>query len=68
MIGSKKSERRELLAAGWQPKDKGGKTVWRNPKNGFWYPQQVAVALLGQDIPEEPEGEAGRTGRSPSSG
>ncbi len=59
----KTAERRRLLAAGWEPKEKGGKSVWRNPKNGFWYPQRVAMALLGEspereDVPDEPEGEA----------
>ncbi len=59
----KAAERRRLLAAGWEPKEQGGKSVWRNPKNGFWYPERVAIALLGEDPeredgPNEPEDEA----------
>ena len=31
-------ERRELEAAGWEPKDREDGTVWRNPENSLWYP------------------------------
>lgn len=55
MKDKKKSiERRRLLDAGWEPKEEGsGKTLWLNPKNGFWDPQRVAIVLLGEGT--EPE-------------
>lgn len=54
-------ERRELEAAGWEPKEREDETVWKNPKSGYWYPQDVAISLLREgvdagDIPLGPEG------------
>lgn len=56
-------ERRELEDAGWEPDEREGETVWRNPESGFWYPQGVAIALVREgvdagDVPKEPEGGA----------
>ena len=55
-------ERRELEAAGWEPGEREGETVWRNPVNGLWYPQGQAIAMLREgadpDVPLGPEGEA----------
>jgi hypothetical protein len=41
----KYAERRELIAAGWEPKDREGTVVWKNPQNGYWYPHDLAVDL-----------------------
>ncbi len=59
----KEAEQRELEAAGWEKVEREGKTVWRNPKSGYLYPQGVAVALVRRearpgDVPKEPEGGA----------
>ena len=43
---SRQAERRELLAAGWEPKEREEVTIWRNPENDLWYPQGVAIAIL----------------------
>ena len=55
-------ERREREAAGWEPEEREGGTVWRNPKNSLWYPQGQAVAMLREgadpDVPLQPEGGA----------
>jgi hypothetical protein len=55
-------ERRELEAAGWEPEEREGETVWRNPENGFVYPQGVAIAMVREEVdpevPKGPEGEA----------
>lgn len=57
-------ERRELEGAGWEPEERNGETVWRNPQTGLWYPQGVAISLLREganleDFPKrEPEGSA----------
>jgi hypothetical protein len=57
-----KDERRELEAAGWEPEEREGETVWRNPENGLVYPQGVAIAMVREevdpDIPKGPEGAA----------
>src|SRR5829696_4831887 len=29
-------EAHKLLAAGWKPKKRGGKLIWRHPDNGFY--------------------------------
>jgi hypothetical protein len=39
------SERRELITAGWDPRDVEGRVVWQNPANGYWYPQDLALQL-----------------------
>lgn len=59
----KEAEQRELEAAGWEKVERGGKTVWRNPKSGYLYPQGVAAALVRSeanagDVPRQPEGGA----------
>lgn len=37
-----------LKSAGWEPVERSGKTVWRNPKSGYLYPQDVALRLVLQ--------------------
>jgi hypothetical protein len=55
-------ERDELVAAGWEPEEREGETVWRNPENDLWYSQGVAIAILREgadtDVPLGPEGGA----------
>lgn len=56
-------ERRALEAAGWEPEERAEGAVWRNPETGFWYPQQIAAAMLREgghpdDLPLSPEGGA----------
>jgi hypothetical protein len=41
----KYSERRELVGAGWEPKDAEGTVVWKSPVNGYFYPQDLALQL-----------------------
>jgi hypothetical protein len=43
-IGREETERRELEAAGWEPRGKGAKTIWRSPVDGRWYAHYQAVA------------------------
>ena len=43
------NERRELEAAGWEPKGRGPKTVWRNPSSGHWYAHRQAVIMLRKE-------------------
>ena len=44
MAGKRDDERRELEAAGWEPEEREGETVWKNPASGLLYPQGQAVA------------------------
>lgn len=55
--------RRALEAAGWEPEERSGGTVWRHPETGVYYDQDKAIVLLREeadagDLPKEPEGEA----------
>lgn len=43
---STEAERSELEDAGWEPIERLGKTVWRNPESGYLYPQDVAITLV----------------------
>jgi hypothetical protein len=38
-------ERRELEVAGWRPKGRGAKTLWRSPADGRWYAHHQAVEM-----------------------
>ncbi len=42
-------EVRNLIAAGWKPKERCGKTIWQSPENGFWYSRDMALELLRLD-------------------
>ena len=57
--GDRYSERRELLAAGWEPKDAEGTVGWRSPANDYFYPQDLALRLAreqsGNPKPRRPE-------------
>ncbi len=37
-----------LLAAGWVPKERSGRIIWRRP-GGSWYGEEAAVLLLARD-------------------
>ena len=39
-------EVRKLLAAGWEPKERCGKIIWKHTDNGFYYSQEMAAHLL----------------------
>ena len=63
MNNGRDSEWLELEAAGWERLERReGETVWRNPENGFAYPQGIAVAMVREgadpDVPKGLEGEA----------
>ena len=38
-------ERRELEAAGWEPKGRGAKTIWKSPTDGRWYADYQAMEM-----------------------
>ena len=40
----------KLSAAGWEPKERCGKVIWKRPDNGFYYSQEMASHLLGTEI------------------
>ena len=56
------AEWHELESAGWEPIERRGKFVWRNPGSGYIYPQGVAVSMVREgaetDLPLGPEGGA----------
>jgi hypothetical protein len=55
-MGREAAERWELEAAGWEPKGKGAKTIWRSPSDGRWYAHHQALAMqrkAGNDLEEE---------------
>jgi hypothetical protein len=49
------AERRELEAAGWKPKGRGAKTLWRSPSDGRWYAHHQAVTMLSNEGPNPEE-------------
>jgi len=49
------AERRELEAAGWEPKGRGAKTIWRNPADGRWYAHHQAVEMQRKEGPKPEE-------------
>ena len=62
MAGERDDERRELEAAGWEPEERKGESVWKNPANGLLYPQGQAVAIVREGAdPAGPENRESRT-------
>lgn len=53
-ISAISQQRRRLLAAGWVPMERAGKTIWASPRTGFWYSEEMARELSRLD--EEPPG------------
>ncbi len=43
-------ETQRLLAAGWEPKERCGKIIWKQPDNGFYYSQEMAAHFLLRGI------------------
>ena len=56
-------EERRLMAAGWEPRERGGKIIWQLLDNGFYYSQEVALHFLDSGIVGTPETRAGQDGR-----
>ena len=48
-------ERRELEEAGWKPRGRGSKAIWRNPSDGCWYAHYQAVEMLQKEGPSAEE-------------
>jgi hypothetical protein len=44
-------EVRELKEAGWEPRGRGSKTIWRDPSSGKWYAHRQAVIILRREGP-----------------
>jgi hypothetical protein len=44
--GSWVEDERRLIAAGWEPKERCGKTIWKRPDNGFYCSQETAAHFL----------------------
>jgi hypothetical protein len=42
--------KRRLEAAGWEPEEREGVTIWRDPETGLWYDQEKAMALLQEGL------------------
>jgi hypothetical protein len=40
----------KLLAAGWKPKERCGKTIWKRPDNGFYCSQEMAAHFLDKGV------------------
>ena len=45
-------EERKLKAAGWNPKRRGGLTIWENPDRRGWYSQEMALHLFKRKMLE----------------
>jgi hypothetical protein len=42
--------KRRLEAAGWEPEEREGVTIWRDPETGLWYDQEKAMTLLQEGL------------------
>ncbi len=49
-------EGRRLDAAGFKPKERGGKIIWQRPDTGFWVSQEMALLLLERERMEGDQG------------
>jgi hypothetical protein len=70
-IEREKVERRELEAAGREPKGHGAKTIWQSPADGRWYAHYQAVEMKKKaEVGPEEEHLLGEHGfeRSPTEG
>jgi hypothetical protein len=54
-IERREAERRELEAAGWEPKGNGAKTIWRSPADGRFYAHYQAVKMQRKENPPPEE-------------
>jgi hypothetical protein len=55
------TEARRLVASGWKPKVRLGKTIWQRPDTSFWVSEEMALNLLnGTERSEQERGKAGR--------
>ena len=43
-------EVRKLLSAGWEPKERCGKIIWKRPDDGFYCSQEAALHFLNRAI------------------
>jgi hypothetical protein len=43
-------EAHKLLAAGWEPKKRCGKLIWKHPDNGFYYLQEMAAHFSDRGV------------------
>ncbi len=39
-----------LSAAGWEPKERCGKIIWKRPHNGFYYSQEMAAYFSDRGV------------------
>ena len=50
------AEDRELVGAGWEPRDARRTVVWKSPANGYFYPHDLALRLVrkqaSNDVPK----------------
>jgi ABC-type sugar transport system substrate-binding protein len=46
-------EARRLLAAGFEPKERGGMIIWQRPDTGFWVSREMALHLLRNHAKED---------------
>ena len=57
--GRREAERQELEGAGWEPKGRGAKTIWRSPAGGRWYAHYQALEAIHGAKEERLLGEQG---------
>jgi hypothetical protein len=59
--GDRFAERRELVGAGWEPREVENTVVWKNPANGYFDPHSLALRLSREQA-------GGRATRRPGGG
>ena len=47
--GLQGDEERTLIRAGWASKERCGLTIWERPDNGFYYSQEMALAIVREE-------------------
>lgn len=50
LAAAREDHANRLRVAGWQSKERLRKKIWRHPRTGCWYSEEMAVQSLGKEL------------------